>query len=219
VPELVRALGGRVGLVGYMMRFHPCLARIEDLVKSRLLGKPLWAKLEAGSYVPSWHPYENYAELYAVRRGMGGGVVLTESHELDLAAWFFGVPRAVHATGGKLSAHAGDAEDTASILLDCGFPVHVNLCFMQRPASRSIAIALEHGKIEWGGGAVLRVFSTDKNAWAEFTAQGHERDHLFRDEMNHFLACVRGEAKALIPIEEGAKSLDIAARALSQIWR
>jgi len=218
MAELKKALRGRVGMVGYMMRFHPCLKRIEEIVTSRLLGKVLWAKLEAGSYVPSWHPYEDYAELYAVRRAMGGGVVLTESHELDLATWFFGAPKSVTAVGGKLTKHAGDAEDTASILLDCGFPVHVNLCFMQRPASRQITVALEHGRLDWAGGNHLRVFNAEKNAWAEFAADGHERDHLFRDQVKHFFACVDGREKPLVDIDAGMASLDIALKALKQIW-
>lgn len=219
LPELKRALKGRVGLVGYMMRFHPCLKRIDELVKSRLLGKVLWARLESGSYVPSWHPYENYAELYAVRRKMGGGVLLTESHDLDLASWYFGRPSKVTATGGRLSGYKGDAEDTASLLLDYGFPVTVNLCFMQRPASRQIAISLQNGRIEWAGGNHLKVFNAMRNAWAEFNAEGHERDHLFRDLVRHFVACIQGSEKPVVGIEAGAESLAIALKALKQIGR
>jgi predicted dehydrogenase len=177
----------------------------------------LSAQFEVASYVPDWHPYENYGELYAVRKAMGGGVVLTESHELDLAFWFFGRPHKVAAVGGKLTDHEGDAEDTAQILLDCGFPVSVSMCFMQRPARRSIRIGFEKGRLEWEGGETLRIHEANPGGSTEFHARGHERDHLFRDQMKHFLACVRGEAAPLVDVKAGWESLDMALNALEQI--
>jgi len=221
VEKLQEALGrtGKIGMVAYMMRFHPCLRRISDVLRSGRLGRPLWARFEAGSYVPDWHPYEDYKELYAVRKEMGGGVILTESHDLDLATWFFGAPTRVAAMGGKLTKHAGDAEDTASLLLDFGFPVHVNVCMMQRPAGRSLQITCERGRIEWNGEAVLRVYDADKGAWAETTEPGHDRDHLFRDEVQHFLACVQGREKPAVDVAAGRASLEIALQALAQIRR
>jgi hypothetical protein len=63
----------------------------------------------------------------------------------------------------------------------------------------------------------LKVFHAEKNAWADFTAEGHERDHLFRDQVKHFFACIEGREKPLVDIDAGAASLDIALKALKQI--
>ena len=35
------------------------------------------------SDVTKWHPYENYKNLYACRKDLGGGVILTECHEIQ----------------------------------------------------------------------------------------------------------------------------------------
>jgi predicted dehydrogenase len=146
-------------------------------------------------------------------------VVLTESHELDLAAWLFGAPAAVAAFGGKKSSLPGDAEDTASILLDCGFPVHVNLCFAQRPARRAIRIALEKGFIEWQGDATLRVHHADRRDWETTSDAGFERDHLFRDQVRHFLACIEGRESPRVDVAAARTSLEMALSALTQIGR
>jgi len=199
-----------------MMRFHPCLQRIHQILDRGQLGAVLWAFMEGGSFVPSWHAYEDYGELYAVRQRMGGGVILTESHELDLATWFFGRPRQLAATGGKLTEYEGDAEDTAGILLDYGFPVHINLCFMQRPPSRNITIVLEHGRIEWHGDARLEIYE-ENSGWVTVDEAPFDRENLFRDEVEHFLRCMGGEETPLVSVSEGAESLTLALEALRQI--
>lgn len=216
VAELERELAdaGRVGLVGYMMRFHPCLRKVREWLLEGRLGRLFSARLEVSSYVPDWHPYEDYRELYAVRREQGGGVILTESHELDLAGWLFGPPRRVFAMGGPLSGRSGDVEDTASLLLDCGFPVHVQLAFMQRPPSRSCEISGEKGRIRWEGGTSVSLFDGGRH---EERFEGHERAHLFTDEARHFIACVEGRDRPAVDIPSGAATLEVALGALESL--
>jgi predicted dehydrogenase len=198
-----------------MMRFHPALKEMRTWLQEGRIGDILSARFEVASYVPEWHPWEDYRNLYAVKRALGGGVVLTESHELDLAYWFFGHPSRVFALGGSLSGNAGDVEDTASILLDFGFPVHVHLCFMQRPPSRSCEINGTKGRILWGGGNSLRLF--DGNGWAVHEFDGCERAELFGAQARHFLACIEGRETPLVNVRVGAASLQIALAALESI--
>jgi predicted dehydrogenase len=217
LAELERALAerSRIGLVGYMMRFHPALRQIRDWLNAGRIGDVFSARFEAASYVPDWHPWEDYRNLYAMKRALGGGVVLTESHELDLALWFFGRPRRVFALGGAFSGKSGDVEDTASILLDCGFPVHIQLCFMQRPPSRSCEINGASGRIVWAGGNSLRLF--DSHEWTSYKFDGCERADLFEAEARHFLACIEGTERPAIDVQAGAASLQAALAALHSI--
>lgn len=217
VAELERALAERklIGLVGYMMRFHPALRQIRDWLNAGRIGNALSARFEAASYVPEWHPWENHRNLYAVKRALGGGVVLTESHELDVACWFFGLPRKVFAVGGAFSGDSGDVEDTASILLDYGFPVHVQLCFMQRPPSRSCEINGSRGRMLWTGGSSIRLFNGDE--WATYHFDGCARADLFETEARHFLACIEGEACPAVDVRAGTESLKAALAALQSI--
>ena len=50
----------------------------------------LAVQAQNSSYLPDWHPYENYKESYAAKKELGGGVVLTSIHELDYLYWLFG---------------------------------------------------------------------------------------------------------------------------------
>ena len=44
-------------------------------------------------YLPDFHPYENYKNSYAASKKLGGGALNTLSHEVDLIAFFFGLPK------------------------------------------------------------------------------------------------------------------------------
>jgi predicted dehydrogenase len=42
------------------------------------------------------------------------------------------------------------------------------------------------------------------------TFEGHERNQLFLDELQHFLACLRGEARPVVPLGDAVQSLRMA---------
>ena len=81
---------------------------------------------------------------------MGGGVLLTEIHEIDLAIWFFGVPSSVVCVGGTYSNVGMDVEDTVSLILDyVKFSVQINLTFWQKHHERFFSICGEDGYLFW----------------------------------------------------------------------
>ena len=67
--------------------------------------------IENGSYLPDWHPYENYAKNYASKKTLGGGVTLTQIHELDYLYYKFGPIKNISYTKNKLTNITNDTED------------------------------------------------------------------------------------------------------------
>jgi len=205
-----------VGLVGYQMRFHPCLQRLHALLEQQAVGRVVAVRIVVGEYLPGWHTYEDYRQMYASRADLGGGVVLSQIHELDYVYWLFGMPTRVFALGGHLTALEIDVEDTASILLECvvdgrAIPVHVHQDYIQRPPSRTCEVIGEAGKIL----VDLReqrvtVLAADGDTTESAAFPELERNQLFLDEMTHFLACLKGRDRPLVSIRDGACSLRIA---------
>ncbi len=202
--------------VGYQMRFHPVVRRIRTLLDQRAIGRIASAELEIGEYLPGWHPYEDYRQMYASRRDLGGGVVLSQIHELDYLYWFWGVPSRVFAMGGQLGALGIDVEDTASVLMEYELegrrvPVHLHMDYLQRPACRTCKIVGDEGMIV----ADLRSLSVnlfDRNgALVEANSfQGLERNQLFEDEVREFLECVGGQGAPSVGLEDARQSLRMA---------
>ena len=136
--------------IGLQRRFHPLLSRVNDIIVSGSIGQILTANFVVASYIPRWHPYEDYLELYACRKELGGGVLLTEIHEIDLAVWYFGMPSSVVCIGGTYSNVGMNVEDTVRLTLDyIKFSVQINLTFWQKHHERLFSICGEDGYLSW----------------------------------------------------------------------
>jgi predicted dehydrogenase len=218
VDELIDLMqrGDRVGLVGYQMRFHPCLKRLHGLLNQRAIGRIVAVRAEVGEFLPGWHPYEDYRQMYASRAELGGGVILSQIHEIDYLYWLFGLPRRVMAVGGHLSNLEIDVEDTASILMECvvngrPIPVHLHQDYVQRPPSRTCQVIGSEGKIlvDFRTLSVKR-FDGSGSLVEDTALEAFPRNQLFLDEMTHFLACIQGQESPLVSLRDGAQSLRIA---------
>ena len=225
VEELISVIErkGLVGFVGYQMRFHPCLRRVRELLAANAIGRPLAVRAQVGEYLPGWHRYEDYRQMYAARRDQGGGVVLSQIHEMDYLFSLFGTPRRLFAVGGQLSSLEVDVDDVASILMEFEIdghvmPAHLHQDFVQRPSRRSLQIVGDAGSIELDFvGLTVTQFGANGAIAAEDSFEGFARNQLFIDEMRHFFACVHGDAVPLVSLRDGAQSLRMALAALESM--
>ena len=173
------------------------------------------ARRSASTCLPGTR-YEDYRQMYAARRDLGGGVILSQIHEMDFLYWFFGAPRRIVAMGGHLSSLEIDVEDVASILMECvvdgtTVPVHLHADYVQRPGSRTCQIIGDAGKILLDlRAASVRQFDSRGEPALAFNAASFERNTLFLSEIRHFLACMRGEETPLVSLRDGLQSLRMA---------
>jgi predicted dehydrogenase len=203
------ASNGLVVLVGCQWRYHPCVRWLRDLLQAGTLGRLLRAEIDYGEYLPDWHPYEDYRTSFAARAELGGGVVLTQIHDYDLAWWLFGPARTVTATGGHLSALDIDVEDTVDARLEGGaVAVSVRQTFASRPPRRTITVAGEHGAVTVD--LLAASISTDAGVAPPIAFAGYHRNQMFVDEARHFEACLAGREKPAVPLEDGIAVLQLA---------
>jgi predicted dehydrogenase len=225
VAELIGEVEKRklAALVGYQLRFHPCLKRLKDLVAGGAIGRVVAVRLEVGEYLPGWHAYEDYRQMYASRPDLGGGVVLSQIHEMDQVYSLFGLPERVFALGGHLTRLEIDVEDTASILMQCrsdgrAVPVHLHQDYIQRPPSRQYQVIGDAGKVLIDLRATsLTHYDGEGRVSEQFALDQFPRNQLFFDEMTHLLACVRGEQAPVVSVRDGAQSLRMALAAKESI--
>jgi predicted dehydrogenase len=206
----------RVVMVGYQLRFHPCLRKLMETVRSGTLGNLLAVRGTVGEYLPNWHPYEDYRQMYAARADLGGGVVLSQIHEFDYLYSMFGLPKVIYALGGKWSDLEIDVEDTASVLMECenngrSLPVHLHQDYLQSPPSRQCEVIGDRGR------AVMDLHALNVTVYTRGQARpdvhsfsGFERNQLFLDQTQHFLDCVRTRSRPVVDLKEGLQSLRIA---------
>jgi predicted dehydrogenase len=197
----------RVVQVGYNLRFHPGLQILKQLLDEGVIGRVLWAHVEAGQYLPDWRPWQDYRQSYTARSAMGGGILLDGSHELDYVLWLLGKPVDVVCMAGKVSSLEVDVEDCACVLLRMaeGGIVEVHLDFVQRSYSRHCKIAGEKGTLLWDfTSREVRLFSADSNAWQSFP-YSFEPNDMYVAEVKHFLDCVLSGQQPRIGLKEAAE--------------
>lgn len=219
IAELLRQSRERqlIGYVAYQLRFHPGFLRTSEILEQGLLGRTLFAEATVGEYLPGFHPYEDYRRMYASRRELGGGVTLSQIHEIDLLMALLGRAERVFSLGGKLSSLEVDVDDVSSSLLEFRgsqgrvLPVRLHQDFLQRPAERRLVLVGERGKLEWSlSGRNLRRWDADGVLGESHDYSELPRNQLFQAELAHFLSCVeRGEPPS-VTLESGARSLAVA---------
>jgi len=203
----------RIAMVGYQLRFHPCVIRLGEILKSGVLGSLLGVRAVVGEYLPNWHPYEDYRIMYAARAELGGGVVLTQIHELDYLYSLFGLPSRVYALGGHWSDLEIDVEDTASILMESPYagrllPIQLHQDYLQTPPSRSCEIIGDQGRAVMDLVHLTVSLFTRGNAKPEvFRVENFDRNNLFLDQCRHFLHCVETREKPVVDITDGIQSM------------
>ncbi len=204
-----------VALVGFQLRFHPCLIRFRRLIAEERVGNLLAVHAEVGEYLPGWHRWEDYRRMYASRMDLGGGVVLTQIHEIDYATDLFGPPRTVYALGGHLSSLEVDVEDTAAILMECTFkgrrlPVFMHMDYLQRPPRRRCRVIGERGTITMDLRNLEVVTVDNEDRKDVYRCEAFDRNQLFLDEVEHFFACMSGEARPVVDLRTAAVGMKIA---------
>nr|WP_249186728.1 Gfo/Idh/MocA family oxidoreductase [Pseudomonas sp. KB-10] len=209
--------------VGYNFRFHPGLQRLKALLDDGFFGRLLSVRSEIGEYLPNWHRYEDYRQMYAARADQGGGVILSQIHEMDLIYWFFGLPRSIVTHGGQLSHLEIDVEDTASSLMRCdgamgSFPILLHQDYLQRPPVRCFKIVGDAGYAEIDLLANrLRVYGAEGELSEEKDFPGFVRNDMFLAQARHFLDCVNGSATPQVSLHDGLQSLRLALAALRSL--
>jgi predicted dehydrogenase len=225
IDQLIHAVeeNKTIAMVGYQLRFHPCLRALAETVKSGILGTLLAVRATVGEYLPNWHPYEDYRQMYAARADLGGGVVLSQIHEFDYLYSLFGVPTRIFALGGHWSDLEIDVEDTASMVMECSFakrplPILLHQDYLQSPPSRQCEVLGDRGRVVMDLHALTVSVLTRGNTAPEVRGfSGFERNQLFIDQLKHFLDCVKSRTKPVVDLHDGLHSLRMALAAKKSI--
>jgi predicted dehydrogenase len=199
--------------VAYQFRFNAGLQKVKDILESGSLGKPVSFISRWGEYLPDWHPWEDYRNSYAARSEMGGGVVLTLSHPIDYLRWFFGDAARLTAETGNRSNLELACEDFADIHLvfRSGVEGDLHLDYDTQPKVHDLQIHCETGDVFWDYDSNIVKVSTAIGATEEILPPaGYERNHMYLDEMAHFIAVCKREEKPICTYHDGKQALNIA---------
>lgn len=202
-----------VCMIGYMMRFNPVIQKIKNIIESKIFGDVIHYHSNWGEYLPGWHPYEDYKSTYAGKKELGGGVMPTLSHDLDLTYWLFGMPKKIHCISQKVTYLDINTEAIADILFyyDENIAAHVHLNYLDNPAKRNILIRFTKGRVEYDiikNKLITIKINQDKPSVFDYKNE-FTRNDLFLKEVNYLLKSIEKNIKPKPSIEDGINILKI----------
>ena len=169
-------------MMGFQLRFNPIINYLENIIKKKSpIGKIFSVQIHHGEHIEDFHPYEDYKISYAANRKLGGGVVLTQIHEIDYLLFLFKdyLIKKSNYISSKVSDLKINVEDTLCAnfilkknknLISCS----MFLNFFERPKKRKMFIIGKNGSIDVcfnsqkliiykNGKKITRIFKFAKN--------------------------------------------------------
>lgn len=198
----------KIFFIGFMLRYHPLVKKIREIIDSNILGNVYYAHLSFGSYLPNWHPWEDYKISYASRKELGGGVINTITHELDLVQYFFGNPESVTCIAKNLNKLKIEVEEIAEASFEYNDKVvTLHLDYLQKEYDRNIKIFCDDGKITWDWHDKKLTIKKIKENTLEFKMEeSFDVNQLYIDEIKGFIKLVQ-DSKLHHPLDfEHAKT-------------
>ncbi len=149
--------------VAYCLRYHPAYRLAREVATAGRLGRLLTARAWFESYLPDWHPWEDYRRSYAARADLGGGVLPTLDHEIDFLNWCLGEPAAVAAEVSTSGTLEMDVPDSARLRV--AYPGNVtaemSLSLCRRQRSRGFELVGDGGTLRFDWSAGILMLATD----------------------------------------------------------
>lgn len=134
--------------VAYCVRFLPMVNIIKEIAATEKIFK---AGFKRSYYLPKWHPYADYRTEYTAKKELGGGVIRTLSHEIDLMLYLFGEPVSTTGVTDKISPLEIDTDDFAFVTCKTGSGARINfeLDFFSPKNVNIGEMFTERGKYTW----------------------------------------------------------------------
>lgn len=202
-------------LLGYNLRYTPCLRQFRQYYLDGLIGKALSVRCEVGQFLPSWRPDKDYRTSVSAQQKLGGGVLLELSHELDYLCWIFGDALWVSASLSKQSDLEIDVEDTAYLILgfserDRTILVSLNLDFIRHDTTRYCTIIGDKGSLRWDAlRGTVEHYPAGAESWTQVFSSNSDQNQSYLAEWKHMIACINGEEQPLITLNDGLQVMKI----------
>ncbi len=182
--------------VGYNLQFHAAVRTIHQALTEGEFGNPLSYQGTIGHWLPDWHPYEDYKRSYAARQDLGGGVLRTLIHEINLAVGWLGLPQEVTAFCSpcpELNIDDVDVISDVMIRHDSGAISQLHFDYVQRLYHREGIISCEYGWIRYDL-AHKRVWGMKKGDSVEtelWNDPAYDINQCYLEMLNTFVQYVR----------------------------
>ncbi len=210
---------GVVLQVGYVLRFSDERGGMRDVIQQGKIGRPVF-------YRELWNLTAGPPPRWVLDDEIGRGTIWENSHILDFLRYTFGEPTAVHAIGGQYKPEQTTAIDTFGVLMT--FAQGDQALFTDSYALRGfgwknhghrqnlfqIDVAGPQGSVQYPDINLNQTMVVTRLGNGEPIETTHDwvsdwGANGYREEMAHFVDCVRHGTPSRAPGSEGLRTLEL----------
>ena len=211
INKLIKKKPKNINLIGYQLRFNPLINFIKNFCfDKKKLGEVYNCEIYHGEHVDHFHSYESYKNSYTSNKKLGGGVVLTQIHELDYLNFFLSSYKLKkkYFISNKISELKLDVEDNYISIFhfvskknnNISAFAKVTCSFNQIPKKRTIFISCRLGSIfaDLSTNEIRISMQNKKDIYKKFN---FDRNQLFVNEIKNFINLIKtnGKCKRYLP--------------------
>ena len=199
LESLLKKKNKLITMMGYQLRFNPLIKYLNNVIKKKSpIGKLISANIHHGENIKDFHPYEDYRISYAANKKLGGGVILTQIHEIDYFLHLFSDYKIKNATyiSSKVSELDIDVEDifSSNFLLKKNknkMLCSINLNYFERPKKRKFYLIGDNGSlVACFNTQKIHIFKNRKEKILKFS---FKKNDIFIKEIKFFISKVKSK--------------------------
>ncbi|WP_026952143.1 Gfo/Idh/MocA family protein [Algoriphagus mannitolivorans] len=193
--------------LGFDLRFDPGLMKVQELIRSGVIGPVFSAVAFVGQYLPDWRPHEDYRLGSSAKISAGGGVLLDLVHEFDYLHWLLGKAKMIGAFYQNSHSLEIETEDLADVLIkfESGAQATVHLDYLQKKLVRYCHLTGAGGIIRWDLAQRMVCITKINGEEKTWDFSQHERNDRFVKIIKAFIENTQEENLASLP--DGLSSL------------
>jgi predicted dehydrogenase len=208
----VKELSEKNNLIVYVAYCHRHIKyseRLKEIIDSNLLGRPIHANMRWGSYLPDWHPWEDYRDFYMAKKEQGGGALMDESHGIDLARYILGDVKEVFGIVDTISDLEINSDDAAFLTLRMknNALVHINFDLAARSPRVNFEIVCVKGTVIWDRvDHKIKIFNSNDNKWVVEEYNKDDLLNMYDKQSKHFVECISKKIEPKINLDDAIKT-------------
>lgn len=209
--EKLTTAGNLVGAPGCQMFYHPLIQELKKWLSGPLGGSVLAANYTFGSYLPDWHPYEDYRKFYGADKTMGGGNLDVIAQELLWIRWI--VDSKIVAVTCRTSKNSdlellNDTPDHHEIILEfeSGLMLSAHFDLINRAHECHLQMVTKNSTAKWTKRSdSLMIYDPEAAKWDSLPAPtGFVKEDCYIAEIAEFISCVNQNKPWPIAIKEAS---------------
>lgn len=206
--------------------FNPAIASMKKILDEERVGKVLAFQYHMGQYLPDWHPWEDYRDVYFSKKATGACREMF-CFELIWLNYLMG-SRVKNVSGSlaKLSALDMDADDavTAAVQYENGVRGAMLIDVISRKPFRTLRLLGSEGVLEWERfDYCVKVFTAkDKKTEVFSVPKGNpekgyvNEEEMYIDEIKAFLDAINQKAPYPFSFEENLNNMNMLEKLIIQ---